>query len=146
MLRSACEFRSKLSVSGDSVSVTTEIQNKGAGHMFPGGPPLRELVVRFIGLGSSGRKLFVSNRLRYGVRLEVPEGDSLNMWEARSILEDTRIPPGGRRTATTKLPLVDGLKELEVSLIYYPVPLEMVKHKEPEEPTVIYKNVLKVRK
>jgi nitrate/TMAO reductase-like tetraheme cytochrome c subunit len=147
MLRSACSFKSRLSVSDKSVRITTEIRNKSAGHKFPGGSPLRELVVRFVGLNSTGRELFQNDELRYGVRLEVPEDDSLNIWEARSILEDTRILPRKKRIATTSLPLVEGLTEVEVSLLFYPIPLDMVKEKElEEEPTVIYQNVLKVRK
>jgi nitrate/TMAO reductase-like tetraheme cytochrome c subunit len=91
MLRKACAFSASLSVSRDSVRIRTTVTNRGAGHKFPGGTPLRELVVRFIGLDGFGEEVFENTRLRYGVELEVPGTDSLNLWEARSIVKDERL-------------------------------------------------------
>ncbi len=146
MLRKACSFNASLSAGGDSVRIRTSLSNRGAGHKFPGGSPLREVVVKFTGLDPSGRELFEYDSLRYGVEFEAPEGDSLDIWAARSIISDTRIDPGEKRIDTTILPIVGSLDRIEVSLLLYPIPLKVVKRRGLEmKPPEIYRHVLKVR-
>ncbi len=107
---------------------------------------MRELVVSFLGMDESGKEIFEDTQLRYGIDLEVPEGDSLNLWEARSILRDTRIDPGERRRDTSSFALTDNLDSIDVSLLYYPIPLKLVEKRELEmEPIVIYNKLLKIK-
>ncbi len=145
-LRRASNFTAALKASRNFVQLSTTVTNRGAGHTFPGGTPLRELVIRVTGIDESGRDLFEETPIRYGVDLEVAGEDSLNIWEARSILRDTRIPPDERRTSTVSIPREEKLDRIKVSLLYYPIPLRLVKERELEaEPLVIYERTLKVR-
>jgi hypothetical protein len=146
MLQRACRFTASMTVSLDSIRIKTTVSNVGSGHKFPGGSPLRELVVRFNGVGVFGEEVFEDTQLRYGIDLEVPEDDSLNLWDARSILSDTRIEPGKRRIKTSSFPLYENLESIDVSLLYYPIPLKVVEERELEmEPVVIYHKLLKIQ-
>ena len=146
MLRKAGSFHATLKVLGDSIRVRTVLVNRGAGHTFPGGSPLRQLVVKIKGLDDSGRTLFEDDSLRYGVEFEIPEGDTLNVWEARSVVRDRRIQPGEKRVGMRRLPLLAGLQKVEVGLFYYPIPLEVIEARELEmEPVEIYHEVIELR-
>lgn len=145
MLQKACTFSATLTVSSDSVNVRTTISNNGSGHKLPGGSPLRELVVSIVGLDGDGRELFEDVGFRLGVEFEMADDDSVDIWNARSILKDDRIDPGGKRTGISKVPLLENLDRLEVTLLCYPIPLRMVEEKELEtEPIEIHKKVLDV--
>ena len=146
LLRQACTFAADLTVTADSIWIRTTLKNHGAGHKFPGGVPIRELVVQILGRDSSGGTIFKDRSIRYGVELEMPEGDSLNVWEARSIIRDTRLDPGERRLGVAGFPLRQDLRKVEVSLLFYPIPLKLIEARKREyEPMVIDRKVLTVR-
>ncbi len=145
-LRKACDFKAALTVSRNFVRLSTTVTNRGAGHNFPGGTPLRELVIQVTGIDAAGRDLFEETPIRYGVGLEVAEGDSLNIWEARSVIRDTRIRPNETRNSAVSIPREENLDRIRVSLLYYPIPLNRVEERELEmEPLTIYERTLKVR-
>jgi hypothetical protein len=150
MLRKAAGFEVELTALRDSIRVRTAVRNRGAGHMLPGGIPIRELVIRVIGRDASGKDLFEEAPIRYGVELEFPAidsttVDSLNVWDALAVREDTRIRPGEKRIGTLSLPRAAALDRLEMSLLYYPIPLSRVEARELEmEPIEIYRKVLRV--
>ena len=145
-LREACEFKASLQVFRDFVQVQTVVTNRGAGHRFPGGTPLRELVIRVTGMDEAGGDLFEENPIRYGVDLEIAGEDSMNLWQARSVIRDDRLRPGERREGSVSIPRDENLHRIKVSLLYYPIPLHVVEEKGLDlEPLVIYERRLDVR-
>lgn len=112
---------------GRQLKVTVELANEGAGHYFPTGSPLRQLVLE-LQVDSAGGQHFREQRLyarqvadQHGT---VPKREHFAFLKAVSLVSDTRLAPGERRAESFLFPIPEGdPAKLEATLWYYYSPL-----------------------
>lgn len=88
--------------------ITVEVTNSGSAHMFPGGFSWRryDLVLRI--RNSDGDKIFWAQSETFKRTLADAKGNpTLEDWRAHSVISDTRLKPGEKRTLTYTVDLSD---------------------------------------
>lgn len=106
----------------NAATVDVEVANVGSGHALPTGMPTRKLVMEVV-LFCDGREIRRFER-EYRKTIVDAEGrpileDHRTLLEGRSILADTRLQPGERRTESFEaIDIPPGKLRVEVSLAY----------------------------
>jgi hypothetical protein len=112
---------------GDQVKVTVDVTNHGAGHHVPTGSPLRQLVLEVRAEQTPGRQ-FREERV-YTRRIGDARGNPLTREHAvfmrgASVLSDTRLAAGEKRTETFTFPIPPGNRtRVRATFWYYYSPM-----------------------
>ena len=142
-LRSAISLQSAAEIEGAEIVVNTIVSNTGAGHHYPTGSPLRQVLLVVRATGGSGSELTLvegetlpewagnvagSAGQAYAKILRdtlTGEEPTYSHWRLVELAEDTRIPALSSKNGTFRFALPDGASgqggddiNIEVQLIY----------------------------
>lgn len=129
-LAKAIQARISTARRGAQLKVTVEIANEGAGHYFPTGSPLRQMLLE-LRADSAGGQHFREQRL-YARQVADQHGTVLMrehfaFLKAAQVDSDTRLAPREKRTETFFFPIPKGdPARLEATLWYIYSPLAQV--------------------
>jgi hypothetical protein len=109
------------------IIASVQVENKGAAHLLPTGPPARMMILKVSALNNIGEEVWSNftddpaTQDPYGIFHIVfadPGGKVPSMpWLASRIVKDTRLRPGEKRQLIYKLP-AEGVVMLEAKLLY----------------------------
>lgn len=107
-LNKAVGARVTLAREGDTLQVSVEVSNRGAGHMVPTGSPLRRLHLE-LQVSSSDGKSYREERV-YARKVANIRGREIQrehqvFVEAAKVMADTRLKPQERRTESFRFPV-----------------------------------------
>jgi len=120
-LNKAIALRMSTERSGDTLIVTIDLSNRGAGHMVPTGSPLRELNLE-VSVGAAGK---THEEQRVYTRKVVDQfGKAINSEElvflkAAKAVSDTRLKPGEMRRETFAFPVPATASARVVARVWY---------------------------
>lgn len=99
--------------------VTTQVQNRAAGHMVPADLPDRRLKVLVEGFDENGNVVFTDQRW-YGKVLRDRQGRTpARFWNAAGVANDNRIAPGEIRTEHFNFYAPSRASRIRAQLLYY---------------------------
>ncbi len=132
-LNKAVSARLSTARRGDSLEVTVEVSNRGAGHMVPTGSPLRRLHLD-VQVSSPGGKSYQQERVYRRAALDF-QGREIQrehqvFVQAAKFGEDTRLKPGERRVETFTFPVPrNAAANVRTQLSYYYSPFAAAQKK-----------------
>jgi hypothetical protein len=112
---------------GGQLRVTVDVENQTAGHYFPTGSPLRQLVME-LRADAAGGQHFTEQRIY--ARTVADQHGTVLMREhfaflrAAKLVSDTRLAPGEKRSETFLFPIPKGSQtQVKATFWYYYSPL-----------------------
>jgi hypothetical protein len=126
-LTKAIKAQLNTSREGSQLRVTVDVENQTAGHYFPTGSPLRQLVME-LRADSAGGQHFTEQRIY--ARTVADQHGTVLMREhfaflrAAKLVSDTRLAPGEKRSETFLFPIPKGSQtQVKATFWYYYSPL-----------------------
>ncbi|MCH7731701.1 MAG: hypothetical protein IIB44_04185 [Candidatus Marinimicrobia bacterium] len=126
-LREAAKVDLNIKEFEGEIIASVQVENVGAAHLLPTGPPARMMILKVSALNNAGEVIwsnFTDNPAAqdpYGIFHIVfadPDGKVPSMpWLASRIVKDTRLRPGEKRQLVYKLP-AEGVVMVEAKLLY----------------------------
>jgi hypothetical protein len=122
-------LRAQLSATrdGDKMKIVVDVTNHAAGHYFPTGSPLRQLVMEVraeVYGGESFKEERVYARKVADAQGSVIQREHVAFLKAAKVLSDTRLAPAEKRSETFSFPLKAGSKaQVKATFWYYYSPM-----------------------
>jgi hypothetical protein len=116
---------------GGNVQVRIDLINQLAGHYFPTGSPLRQLILK-VSADSYGSQQFHQERVLARAVADkngtVLDREHLVFLTAAKVISDTRLAPGEKRTEAFSFPIPVGTRaQISASLTYIYSPMARIK-------------------
>lgn len=133
-LNKAIRTRVLTSRQGDTLKISIELANTGAGHYVPTGSPMRQMILD-VSLQVYGGKRFQEQRF---YRREVADAqgkpltrEHVTFFKGAKVISDTRLAPDEKRTETFTFPVPAGSKAtLNAAFQYYYSPMARTESQE----------------